>query len=307
MAMNRLMIDAQSGRPAYQQIADQVVAGIRAGSIAVGERLPAIRRLADELGMHRDTVALAYEQLAGEGWVEAQVGRGTFVLEPPVGADLAGVGPSVGDEKTTERAGILASQRRPRGSKGDSLGGDDVELAPQVEQLISLDNTRPRYATGEDVIALHKLIPDPRFYPIDAFRRCIDQAVAEDGPALFSYAPPEGDPRLRRALSRMNRIASVFWKGQTEGEFYAEECDALLRRKGLAFERRVIAASLPLSFYDSRGADPMVIDFTIQTKTAPLSAPIQDALLRAIEAAAEPIDGRPALAHPVDLFVIEAE
>jgi len=75
-----------------------------------------------------------------------------------------------------------------------------VTLAAPVEALIALENTRPRYATGDDVIALHKLIPDARFYPTAAFRRCMEAAMTEDGPELFSYASPEGHPRLRRAM-----------------------------------------------------------------------------------------------------------
>ena len=70
-----------------------------------------------------------------------------------------------------------------------------------MERLIALENTRPRYAPGPEVVALHRLIPDPRFYPIDAFRECVDAALREEGAALFSYAPPEGDLELRRALS----------------------------------------------------------------------------------------------------------
>jgi DNA-binding transcriptional MocR family regulator len=79
----------------------------------------------------------------------------------------------------------------------------DLALAPQVERLVALDNTRPRYATGDDMVALHRLIPDPRFYPVEEFRECIDAAIREEGPQLFNYAPPAGDPRLRRAMARI--------------------------------------------------------------------------------------------------------
>lgn len=175
MSAPHLTIDANDDRPVYQQIASHFAEGIRTGDLKAGARLPAIRRLAKQLGIHRDTVALAYEQLAREGWVEAHVGRGTFVSRDP-----------------GERSSALLRSADP-----------DFELAltPQVDQLISLDNMRPRYASGDDVVALHKLIPDPRFYPSEDFRRCLDAAMTEDGPAIFSYAPPEGDLRLRRALT----------------------------------------------------------------------------------------------------------
>ena len=178
-----LAIDATANEPVYQQIATQLMRAIERGAPMPGERLPAIRSLAAELGLHRDTVALAYGQLANAGWVEARVGAGTFVS--------ASRAPSAatGDAESSTSAGQIRENEL------------DLALAPQVERLIALDNTRPRYATGDDVVALHRLIPDPRFYPIDEFRECIDAAFREEGPALFSYASPEGDPRLRRAMA----------------------------------------------------------------------------------------------------------
>ena len=114
-----LTLDERSGEAVYQQIAGQLRAAIESGTQAPGSRLPAIRTLANDLGLHRDTIALAYDQLAQWGLVEARVGAGTFV-----------------------RAGTSVDAARA------SDGEIDFELAPQVERLIALENTRPRYATG---------------------------------------------------------------------------------------------------------------------------------------------------------------
>lgn len=177
-----LAIDEASAEPAYQQIARQLRHAIESGDRAPGDRLPAIRTLAGELGVHRDTVALAYESLGEEGFVEARVGAGTFV-----------------------RSTLVSWAEAARnGAGGTHVPSDrDVELAlsPQVERLITLENLRPRYAPGEETVALHRLIPDPRFYPIDEFRVCVDAALREEGAELFSYASPEGDLELRRAMS----------------------------------------------------------------------------------------------------------
>jgi GntR family transcriptional regulator/MocR family aminotransferase len=186
-----LNIDAALDAPVYQQIAAQIGDAIARGERLPGERLPAIRTLAAELGLHRDTVALAYEQLANAGQVEARVGAGTFVRTSRV-ASAGGLASDAASKTVGESASILP--RRESES--------DLALAPPVERLIALDNTRPRYATGDDMVALHRLIPDPRFYPVDEFRECIDAAIREEGPELFSYAPPEGDPRLRRAMAQ---------------------------------------------------------------------------------------------------------
>lgn len=180
-----LTLDERSGEAVYLQIAGQLRVAIESGAQSPGSRLPAIRTLASELGLHRDTIALAYDQLAQWGVVEARVGAGTFVR---AGTWTASAGAS-----GAERALMDAAQA--------SDGEIDFELAPQVERLIALENTRPRYATGKDVVALHRLVPDPRFYPVDDFKTCMDLAIKEEGPELFSYGSPEGDPRLRRAMA----------------------------------------------------------------------------------------------------------
>jgi DNA-binding transcriptional MocR family regulator len=196
MSADFLSIDPESRLPVYQQVARHFAAEIASGRLGAGARLPAIRRLALAVGLHRDTIALAYEQLAKEGWVEAQVGRGTFVRDP--GADTPHPANATNSPLLSHTEARVAS---PTNGASRTGGDAEIELATQVEQLIALGNTRPRYATGEDVVALHKLIPDPRFYPIEDFRDCMNAAISEDGPALFSYASPEGDPRLRSALN----------------------------------------------------------------------------------------------------------
>ena len=49
------------------------------GRLAPGSRLPASRALAAQLGMRRNTIVAAYEQLLSEGLAEARTGAGTFV------------------------------------------------------------------------------------------------------------------------------------------------------------------------------------------------------------------------------------
>ena len=73
------------GRPVYLQIAEAVRAAIARSGLGSGARLPAIRDLARELGVHRDTVATAYEALAADGVIESAVGRGTFVADGEAG------------------------------------------------------------------------------------------------------------------------------------------------------------------------------------------------------------------------------
>jgi len=71
------------GTPAYLQIVDQIKHHIAKGRFQPGQQLPTIRQLAAHLGVHRNTVARAYKDMAREGLVSTQQGRGTFVSEQP--------------------------------------------------------------------------------------------------------------------------------------------------------------------------------------------------------------------------------
>src|SRR5438309_1249140 len=65
--------------PLYKQLYDQIGQQIRSGQLPRGERLPATRELAGQLGLNRTTVSAAYELLEAEGLISGQVGRGSFV------------------------------------------------------------------------------------------------------------------------------------------------------------------------------------------------------------------------------------
>ncbi|MFI1204398.1 GntR family transcriptional regulator [Streptomyces sp. NPDC020883] len=67
---------------AYERIADELRAAIRAGRPAPGERLPAETALAERFGRSVPTVREALRALRDEGLVERRHGIGTFVRRP---------------------------------------------------------------------------------------------------------------------------------------------------------------------------------------------------------------------------------
>jgi len=71
----------EGGIPSYLQIVDQIKHHIATGRLQPGQQLPAIRQLAADLGVNRNTVARAYKELAKEGVISTQQGRGAFVSE----------------------------------------------------------------------------------------------------------------------------------------------------------------------------------------------------------------------------------
>lgn len=76
-----LRIDLASSVPVYEQIADGLRAELVTGGFSIGERLPTVRALAIDLGVHHNTVAQAYRRLADEGWLDLKRHRGATVRE----------------------------------------------------------------------------------------------------------------------------------------------------------------------------------------------------------------------------------
>jgi GntR family transcriptional regulator len=74
-----LRIDLASNVPVYEQIADGLRAELVGGQFAAGDKLPTVRMLAIDLGVHHNTVAQAYRQLADEGWLDLRRHRGATV------------------------------------------------------------------------------------------------------------------------------------------------------------------------------------------------------------------------------------
>lgn len=69
-------------RPIARQIVDGVRMHIATGALQPGEQLPSVRGLAQQLLVNPNTVAKAYAELTGEGWLDARPGLGLFVAEP---------------------------------------------------------------------------------------------------------------------------------------------------------------------------------------------------------------------------------
>ncbi len=75
-----LHIDLKSSIPVYRQIVDGLRILLVNGDLHPGDRLPPVRRLAVDLGVHFNTVAESYRTLAAEGWLEIARRSGAQVV-----------------------------------------------------------------------------------------------------------------------------------------------------------------------------------------------------------------------------------
>jgi DNA-binding transcriptional regulator YhcF (GntR family) len=81
-----IRVDPESVVPPYAQLTEQIGTMIRSGVLAPGARLPAIRHLANDLGVAVNTVGRAYRELEQEGLVATRGRHGTTILEPATNA-----------------------------------------------------------------------------------------------------------------------------------------------------------------------------------------------------------------------------
>jgi GntR family transcriptional regulator len=75
----RFLLNFKSGKPVYLQLVDQVKAAAASGAIGVGEPLPSVRALAEDLRVNRNTIAKAYAELENQRAIETVAGKGCFV------------------------------------------------------------------------------------------------------------------------------------------------------------------------------------------------------------------------------------
>jgi GntR family transcriptional regulator/MocR family aminotransferase len=77
-----ITIDSDSQVPIYQQVKRHLVQQIEDGMLPPGDRLPATRDLAEQLGVARISVVAAYEELKAEGYISAH-GPAICSMRPP--------------------------------------------------------------------------------------------------------------------------------------------------------------------------------------------------------------------------------
>lgn len=161
-----LFPDRDSDEPLGRQFARRLRHAIESGLYDPGSRLLPSRELARRLGLSRNTVTAAIEQLSAEGYLESRVGSGTFVV---------------------------ANVVRPAGPAAASPRA----LPVAAERLLSADALLSGYAMGEG--PLRAGVPDPAAFPFAAWTRCTRRALAEL-PESLDYADSRGDKRLREAI-----------------------------------------------------------------------------------------------------------
>jgi len=77
--LEAISIDVDASEPLYRQLYFAIRDAILSARLRPGQRLPATRSFARDLGLSRNTVVSAFDQLLAEGYIEGRTGAGTYV------------------------------------------------------------------------------------------------------------------------------------------------------------------------------------------------------------------------------------
>ena len=158
-------------------ISRQVFLGLRGaivqGTFRPGDRLPATRDLAEQLGVSRTVVLLAYDQLLSEGFVEGRTGSGTYA------SNIFNAKPrAVADSARLRLSGF---------GKAAAAASSTVDFPKRPPSVLRYDFAYRR--SGVDV------------FPFEVWRRILMRRARKASVRHFDYGPAAGSLALREAIA----------------------------------------------------------------------------------------------------------
>ncbi|HMN87059.1 MAG TPA: PLP-dependent aminotransferase family protein [Bauldia sp.] len=170
--LDQVSLDPASPVALHRQLCDQLRDLILSGAVPAESRLPSIRTFAGELGVSRNTVITALDQLAAEGLAETRRGSGIRV------ARVAGAAAG----KAEDRA---AGSAMPRlSARGDLMAA------------------QPRVRTFPGRTAFHPGSPELALFPFKTWSRLLSRRARFGGQDLFGYHYISGHPDLRAVIAK---------------------------------------------------------------------------------------------------------
>ncbi|MCC7142768.1 MAG: PLP-dependent aminotransferase family protein [Candidatus Eisenbacteria bacterium] len=176
---------SHDGAPLYTRIYRQLREHILSGLLPSGSPLPSGRALAADLGVSRNTVESAFDQLVAEGYIVRRIGAGSLVAE-----NLQEAAPFA--QRTTSLrtppsppARLRPARLSQRGTLLESLGGIEDRA----------DSASGPWSTDIDT------------FPRAVWNRLLARNARRRGIALLQSAPQAGLPELRRQIAEYASLA----------------------------------------------------------------------------------------------------
>lgn len=161
-----------------EQVVEQIRQKIAEGYLGPGAELPSSRELAQQYRVSRNTITFAYDRLIGEGYLETIKGVGTKVASQI---------PDV----------CLVVNKQARLAETAPRHMDHSPIVFRGETIAIPQRSLPRPA-----IDFWPGRPNSEHFPLAAWRRLADEALAASASGLVEYGDPAGLHELRDAIAR---------------------------------------------------------------------------------------------------------
>jgi GntR family transcriptional regulator/MocR family aminotransferase len=169
-----IQIDRNAPVTLYIQVCNIFISLITNGTLRPSDPLPSSRILATLIGINRNTVKLAYEELISQGWAESIERKGVFVLS---------------------RLPLLSKTKAPESSK-DKSNQEAFLWTNNFEKALPAENFQKSILTIDDGF------PDVRMAPVDQLMREYRSLSRKFyGKNFLKYGSSKGSEHLRNALS----------------------------------------------------------------------------------------------------------
>ncbi len=178
-------LDFAARDPLHRQIYEGVRSGILAGRFAAGMRLPSTRVLASELGVARNTVVFAFDQLCAEGYLIARRGGGTRVRATMPDSLIS----------------VTVARRAPRAERSGvaRISRASPPLPERWTQVLARD---PELGMSHDVMSMPFTLGMPA---VDVFPSALWARITarrwRKGAVFLGHAATAGDEALRNAIA----------------------------------------------------------------------------------------------------------
>jgi 2-aminoadipate transaminase len=256
-----LHLQPESHVPLYIQLRDQIRAMVHTGDLRPGQRIPASRELATQLGVHRTTVANAYAELESEGLINGHVGRGTFIR---------------GEIPAPKITSLPHPASVDGGLRWESLFADE-----RGEEYLS----RLTQTAAKDSISFVLAKPCDQFFPVEELRKCTNAVWRREGIEILQMGASDGYPPLKQALAALLR--SEGYEASDENLMITDGCQQALDLLCKAFLRPGDTVLLENPMYPGAlaiftGARARILGVPVKTESGPGTTPGVD--VSAIEA-----------------------
>ncbi|WP_054889958.1 MocR-like pyridoxine biosynthesis transcription factor PdxR [Pseudomonas sp. NBRC 111129] len=168
----------------YQALRERVLDG----RLCSGTRLPATRDLAAVLGLSRNSVVRAYDQLYAEGYIESRVGDGTYVTRLP----------KLSTQLSTGLYRGLSTGLSTFGQENTEDLSSQHSWSEPLQRLKNHHLPPPKQGAPR---AFRLGIPAFDLFPFDVWAKLQAGFWRNPAPAQLGYGDPAGEPALRELIA----------------------------------------------------------------------------------------------------------